>query len=176
MIESKPIGIVARLTSMLLDYFFITIFTMIVGFMIMGFAVLAGSLDLFSANSDNILICLIFLFLIYFIKDIVKGKSVAKRIFGFIVVDNKTGEIANPIRLSARNITLILWPIEVIFSIISPQRRIGDYVAGTKLIYDNHTLKTEASFGKITMAILMGIMCLGISILGLWLLSLVYER
>ena len=97
------------------------------------------------------------IFSIYLNKDGIKGKSPAKRILGLIIVDNKTGEIANPIKSVVRNITLIFWPIEVIFSIFSPERRIGDYIAGTKVILDDKTLKTELKVGQIIFSLIIGI-------------------
>ncbi|MCL6220516.1 RDD family protein [Zunongwangia pacifica] len=96
------------------------------------------------------------IFSAYFNKDAIKGKSPAKRILGLIIVDNKTGEIANPIKSVIRNITLVFWPIEVIFSLISPNRRIGDFIAGTKVIPDNQTLKTELKIGDIIIALIIG--------------------
>ena len=97
------------------------------------------------------------IFSIYFNKDAIKGKSPAKRILGHIIVDNKTGEIANPIKSVIRNITLVFWPIEVIFSLFSPERRIGDYIAGTKVISDEKTLKTELKVGQIIISLIIGI-------------------
>ncbi len=102
----------------------------------------------------------VLVFSIYFNKDAIKGRSPAKRMLGFIIIDNKTGKIANPIQSVIRNLTIILWPIEVIFSIFSPQRRMGDFIAGTKVIDDNKTLETELKTGQIIIAIIIGILFL----------------
>ena len=96
------------------------------------------------------------IFSIYFNKDAIKGKSPAKRILGLVIVNDRTGEVADPIRLVIRNITLVFWPIEVIFSIFSPERRIGDFIAGTKVITDNKELKAELKVGQIIIAMLIG--------------------
>ena len=49
---------------------------------------------------------------------------------------------------------------EVIFSLFSPERRIGDYLAGTKVVSDNNSLKSELKIGQILVAIIIGIIFL----------------
>ena len=73
---------------------------------------------------------------IYFNKDIIGGKSIAKRIMGFRIVKLHDHNPASEFQLFIRNILIPLWPIEVIMSIISPSRKIGDFLAGTILIKD----------------------------------------
>lgn len=70
---------------------------------------------------------------IYLNKDIANGKSLSKRILGLVVIDYKTGEPASEFKCFLRNITIIFWPIEVIVSLFSPNRRLGDFIANTKL-------------------------------------------
>src|SRR5690606_22645628 len=96
------------------------------------------------------------LFSIYLNKDVINGRSPAKRIFGLITVNNKTGERANPIETCLRNITLIFWPVEVIFILISPQRRIGDYIAGTKVIDDKKNTTAKINKKQIAFSIFLG--------------------
>jgi uncharacterized RDD family membrane protein YckC len=67
-------------------------------------------------------------------KDIFKGQSVGKRIHGFKVVDYLTNESPSDFKLMIRNITLAIWPIDVVFALINPNRRLGDFIAGTKVI------------------------------------------
>ena len=45
----------------------------------------------------------------------------------------------------------------MIFSLFSPERRIGDYIAGTKVINDNKTLKSDLKSGQILIALLIGV-------------------
>lgn len=71
---------------------------------------------------------------LYFCKDCIKGRSIAKRIFKLQVVNNKTNEVASPLRCFIRNITCVLWPIELIFALTNTSRRLGDRIAGTKLV------------------------------------------
>jgi hypothetical protein len=76
-------------------------------------------------------------FSLYFNKDIYLGRILSKRIFKFQVVNFKTNKAANPLRCFIRNSTILFWPIEVLVALINNERRIGDYLAGTKLaIYD----------------------------------------
>jgi uncharacterized RDD family membrane protein YckC len=67
-------------------------------------------------------------------KDYFNGKSIAKRKFGYQIIDIKTGRPANEIQCVLRNSTLIIWPIEVLVSLFSPYKRLGDLIAATKLI------------------------------------------
>lgn len=97
----------------------------------------------------------IFAFSLYFNKDIYLGRSIAKRIIKLQIVDIKTNKPANPIRCFVRNLTLILWPIEVIVGLINNERRIGDFIAGTKLTtYDPEHHKGKANWALIIIAII----------------------
>ncbi|SDF29797.1 RDD family protein [Ulvibacter litoralis] len=74
-------------------------------------------------------------FFIYLNKDFFKSKSPGKRILGYQVIDRKTNNPANELQCFIRNLTIcVAWPIEVIVSLISPERRIGDFLANTKVI------------------------------------------
>src|SRR4249920_2539695 len=73
------------------------------------------------------------LFVIYFCKDCIGGRSPAKRILKLVVVDNKTNEPATPLQSLIRNLFVLIWPIEVCVAFFNQKRRIGDRVAGTKL-------------------------------------------
>lgn len=160
--KNKNLGI--RLASMILDHFIMTFGIVIIGFILVGIGYLIIGNPTESDLPEWFVIFPIFLGLIifsaYFNKDAVKGKSPAKRLLGLIIVDNKTGEIANPIKSVIRNTTLIFWPIEVIFTLFSPERRIGDYIAGTKVISDDKTLETELKIGQIIFALIIGILFL----------------
>lgn len=89
----------------------------------------------------------IFAFSLYFNKDIYMGRSLAKRILKLQVVDIKTGLPANALKCFLRNLTIILWPIEVIVALLNNQRRIGDFIAGTKLTpYDPEVHKGQPNW------------------------------
>jgi uncharacterized RDD family membrane protein YckC len=76
----------------------------------------------------------ILIFIVYFNKDFFRAKSPAKRIIGLQVVDNSTGEIASRLKCFIRNLTCILWPLEIFVTLFSKQRRIGDLIANTKVV------------------------------------------
>lgn len=76
-------------------------------------------------------------FALYFCKDSIRGKSIGKHLSKLQVVDNKTDQIASPLRCFLRNLFCILFPLELIATLINPNRRIGDFVTGTKLVNYN---------------------------------------
>jgi uncharacterized RDD family membrane protein YckC len=66
-------------------------------------------------------------------KDIFSGQSVVHRLLGFQVVDYKTNKKASKVKYMLRNITAPLWPIEAIFLLTNPKRRLVDFIAGTNI-------------------------------------------
>lgn len=67
-------------------------------------------------------------------KDFYNGQSVVHRILGYKVVQVRTLNTASILQCMLRNITMPIWPIEGLVVLISPKRRLGDFIAGTKLI------------------------------------------
>ncbi|MBS1681679.1 MAG: RDD family protein [Bacteroidetes bacterium] len=78
----------------------------------------------------------IVIFSIFLNKDIYFGKSIGKNFIGLRVVSARTGNPASPIQCSLRNLFVLLWPLEALMLFFSPKRRIGDFVAGTKVQED----------------------------------------
>lgn len=127
-----------RLVTMLVDHVTMTfvIFVLEAPAMAMNFIHLAHARPAL-AQAFHIGIYDLFCFSLYFNKDIFLGRSIAKRILGFQVVNHRTGLAAGPLRCLVRNLTIMLWPIEVIAALVNSNRRIGDYIAGTRLeVYD----------------------------------------
>jgi uncharacterized RDD family membrane protein YckC len=138
-IDSKQISVGLRLGTMILDHFFMTIVAMVffIPSMISGFS------DAFNVSHEQtnpnfmggpLGIIGLFGFALYFCKDVINGRSIAKRILKLQIVDNATGQVASPIKCFVRNILCVLWPIEVIVAMTNPSRRLGDRIAGTKLV------------------------------------------
>ncbi len=101
----------------------------------------------------------IFAFSLYFNKDIYLGRSPAKRILKLQIVDIKTNRPANPLKCLVRNLTLVLWPIEAIVGLINNERRIGDFIAGTKLTtYDPEQHKDSANWTLIAISIIVSML------------------
>ena len=120
-----------RIASMLLDH-------ILMCFLIAPIAILVFVVILsIGQNMDNwIGVSLMFFpFFIYLNKDFLNGKSVAKRIMGYKVVDRKSEKTASELQCFIRNLLIcLIWPIEVLVGLISPERRIGDFLANTKVI------------------------------------------
>jgi|SRR5580658_992930 uncharacterized RDD family membrane protein YckC len=144
--ESASIGVGLRLGTMLLDHFFMTVIAMV--FFIPGF--ISNIYGAFNSSSGGPTPDFLdgfygyvaaFGFALYFCKDIFNGRSIAKRILGLQVVNNSTGKVASPIRCFVRNITCVLWPIEGIVAIVNTSRRLGDRLAGTRLVKFDPSVK-----------------------------------
>lgn len=149
-----------RIGSMLLDHIAMTFIAMIffIPGMISGFSTdfevsqEQTSPDIFGGLSYLGLIG----FALYFCKDCINGRSIAKRALKLQVVENKSGNVAPPIKCFVRNIFCILWPIEVIVTLASPSRRIGDMVAGTRVVPFNPELEQpKINYGQIGLSIII---------------------
>jgi hypothetical protein len=105
-------------------------FPLLIPYMLLS--IKAGILD------DDINLASLVPFSILFIalinKDIFGGQSVVHRLLGYQVVMAKTNKPAGMVRCMLRNISVPLWPAELIFILFYPKRRLGDFIAGTKLI------------------------------------------
>jgi uncharacterized RDD family membrane protein YckC len=69
-----------------------------------------------------------------FSKDFFSGQSIVNRLWGYQVIDIYTGTPPTPFKSMLRNLTAPLIPFELLLTIINPERRLGDFIAGTKLI------------------------------------------
>lgn len=69
-----------------------------------------------------------------FNKDFFNGQSVVHRKLGYKVLDKGTKETASRVQCFVRNLTGVIWPIEVVFVLVNPQRRLGDILAQTMLV------------------------------------------
>jgi len=120
-----------RVSSMLLDHIIMTI--VLVPPLILLMILMTSKVVEFN---DNVLdLGFYFVMFLYINKDFFRAKSPAKRFLGYQVVDNKTEAPASEFQCFVRNLTLAIgWPLEVIVGLINPQRRIGDYIANTKVI------------------------------------------
>ena len=66
----------------------------------------------------------------YLNKDFLQGRSPAKRILGLHLYQ-ATDIPANELRAFLRNVTFMLWPVEVLLLALGIQKRLGDYIADT---------------------------------------------
>ena len=118
-IDNKQISVGTRLGTMILDHFFMTMIAMV--FFIPG--MISGFSDAFKVSHEQtnpnfmggtLGYIGMFGFALYFCKDIINGRSIAKRILKLQVVDNSTGQPASPLKCFVRNLLCVLWPLEVI--------------------------------------------------------------
>jgi len=86
------------------------------------------------APLGDFLLIFVFYFSIWTIKDSFNGRSIGKRIMRLQVVQSETNLAASPLRCFVRNLSLLLWPIEMIVILVRPGRRMGDFIANTKIV------------------------------------------
>jgi uncharacterized RDD family membrane protein YckC len=167
-IDNRPISVGTRLGAMLLDHFFMTMIAMVffIPTMISGFSdafTVSHEQPDFNFMEGTMKYIGFFGFALYFCKDIINGRSIAKRILKLQVVDNKTGQVATPLQCFVRNIFCVLWIVEVIVAMTNTSRRIGDRVAGTKLVYFDAALEQpKFNIGKTILPVIIsyGLMAL----------------
>lgn len=94
---------------------------------------------------------------LYFCKDCINGQSFAKRRLGFVVVDNDTNQVASPMKCFIRDIFCIIFPIEVLVAWTNTSRRIGDLVAGTKLVKvtDSNIKSNPLKIGQVILCVIL---------------------
>ncbi len=129
-----------RISSMLLDHMYMSIVTVPP----LGLLMILMTTGILKFSDQLLRIGYLSMFFIYLNKDFFKAKSPAKRILGYQVINRKNGERANELQCFIRNLTIcVIWPLEVIIGLINPERRIGDFLANTKVIKsDKEKLKT----------------------------------
>jgi uncharacterized RDD family membrane protein YckC len=140
-----------RLVSMMLDHGIMTIIIFLLEVPIMVFRILSLAHAKVPLPGPFLRLSLydVVIFSLFFNKDLFLGQSIGKRILGFQVFNNKTGEPAAPLRCLVRNFTCLLWPVEVVATLVNKERRVGDYIAGTRLgLYDS---RVEARPSRIAM-------------------------
>jgi uncharacterized RDD family membrane protein YckC len=69
------------------------------------------------------------------LRDLYQGRSVGKRICNLVVIDSNDGKVASAVQSVVRNITILIWPVEIIFLIFRKDgRRIGDHLAKSTVV------------------------------------------
>ena len=75
----------------------------------------------------------------YLNKGFLQGRSPAKRLLGLQLQD-ANGASANELRAFLRNVTAMIWPLEVLIVVAGGQKRLSDYLAGTQVVASATTL------------------------------------
>jgi uncharacterized RDD family membrane protein YckC len=116
-----------RLVAMIIDFAIIMLISQVFVFM--------------SFIEQNYLMKITFsiMFSLFLCRDNLNGQSLGKRLMKIQVVDNSTMQTVTSFKYILRNLFLCVWPIELLLVLINGDRRLGDYVAKTKII-----INTEA--------------------------------
>ncbi|GAA4329186.1 RDD family protein [Flaviaesturariibacter amylovorans] len=141
MYPGRP-SIVIRLVSIILDYLFVTILfaTVIVLF---RKDLLADPKLLMQPKDDATRMFAWGMILVFMLKDTIGGRSLAKRMLGLHIIDNKGGYRAQAVQCFVRNIPIMVWFVEVVVLLFSPDRRLGDLMGGTRVVTDEYLHEQE---------------------------------
>lgn len=150
----------SRLASMLLDHF---IMSMIAALFSIPAMILTFSNAFQVSHEDrdidifggNLFYFSLVGFALYFCKDAIDARSPGKRILKTQVVNVSDELAASPIKCIVRNVFCVLWPVEIIVTFFSPSRRIGDFVAGTKVIPFEARTDHKPDFKKIGLSVIL---------------------
>ena len=122
-----------RLKSMYLDLLYIlVIFFPWIIIISLAFSFLPGKFEYLSFSISIVEGVIVVITVLN--KDLCNGRSIAKRVLGYQIIDIKTNEVASDFKCMLRNITFFIFPVEVIFTLLKNERRFGDLIAGTKVI------------------------------------------
>jgi uncharacterized RDD family membrane protein YckC len=131
MMETKEITFSNRLTLLILDPFYGSMLITLP--LILLIILFNWLLDL--GTSDTISrICLFIFVAVYLNKDIIKGKSLAKRVLGYRVVKENEEQSLSMTESFFRNLTFFIYLAEYLFAVVSPNKKIGDYLTKSKII------------------------------------------
>jgi uncharacterized RDD family membrane protein YckC len=120
-----------RISSMLLDHFLMCILIIPPAIIL---TIISENIGLKMNDGMGFFVFFLIVF-VYLNKDFFKGKSPAKRIFGYKIINQKTEKPATELQCFVRNLTIcVAWPLEVVVGFINPERRIGDFIANTKVV------------------------------------------
>lgn len=157
----KEITAKTRIKAMFLDHIVMSFIIMLLIFPFIFSGLGEGITDDSVAtpfSSDFVSVIMIFGISLYFNKDIIQGKSIAKRALKQEIVNIKSGEVASPLKCLIRNLTIAIWPIELIAVLVNPSRRIGNLIAGTKVenITEERNSKPKIDFRNLILSIVIG--------------------
>jgi len=151
-----------RISSMLLDHMIMTV-VIVPPMIVLTILATNGILEIGNGTSSLVFFFMMF---VYINKDFFNAKSPAKRILGYQVINRKTEKPASELQCFVRNLTIaVAWPIEAIVGLINPERRIGDFLANTKVVVsEKEKLRTIwTDFKSKTLKLnLIGILIIGV--------------
>ncbi len=132
---------ISRVIAFLIDHFIITFLFVALIFMVLD----SSATNIENLNDLPLIILYIVLawFVFYFGKDTLRGRSPGKWFVGIMVRDEKDfNRTPSPGRLFIRNTLLIIWFIEFVMLVASPEKkRLGDTIAKTVVLKNPVTPK-----------------------------------
>lgn len=110
-------------------------------------------------------------------KDVLNGRSLGKRMAGLQIIEIRTHKKASRFKCVLRNILVFFFVGEIAISLFSPERKLGDWMAGTKLVVLDKVpfseIKNEfKAYDKITLLKTFSLVFLT-SLLSIYLITLV---
>lgn len=160
--NTNPVNIGTRLAAMVLDH---VIMSVLIGFAVAPFTMTTATTGVSGKlptpaellGTGPALYAMLIGMSVYLCKDCIGGRSIAKRIMKQQVVDNKTNAPATPLQCLLRNFSIIFWPIEVVMVVLSPGRRLGDRLAGTKVVpFDSGVQAPATNYLQVVVCLLLG--------------------
>ena len=142
----KKASVGRRLGAFLIDHF---IFSFVFVFLFVFVLLLFGIQNRESLVLIFVIFNFVIIFLVYGFRDVIKGQSIGKRVFGIGVRDiSDNFAVPSVSRLFLRQIFSFIWPIEFLVLIFSSEnRKIGDQIAGTGVYnlreYEDFVLYTK---------------------------------
>lgn len=124
----RGVNVIRRIGSGVIDMIWIGIIGYILSTIIIGSSPFSG---------DNLYLSAAVFYALFLIKDNLGGVSPGKRMMKIRILDHKTLEPAVWWKKPVRNLTVlisILGLVEILVALFKPNRRIGDYLAGTELV------------------------------------------
>jgi len=155
----KRLNILPRFRSAVIDQLGMTLILMVVGSPMFVYAVYETVRNgRPPSNADNlwILIYASFSYSIYINKDVFFARSIGKRICALQVIDRKRNEPASPLQCMVRNITFLVWPLEIIILLVTRNRRLGDLIANTEIVQYRQTTDAKFSWPQVLASISIG--------------------
>ncbi|RYY97991.1 MAG: hypothetical protein EOO11_09335 [Chitinophagaceae bacterium] len=148
MYPGKP-GVGIRLASIIIDYIIVSIlFTAVI--LVFRKDLLARPDLLMQPKDDETKILAFGMVLVFMLKDSFGARSLAKRMLGLYIIDNKSGTRAQGVQCFVRNIPVMIWFVEVVVLLLSPDRRIGDLIGGTRVVTEGYLLEQERMNGLLS--------------------------
>jgi uncharacterized RDD family membrane protein YckC len=74
---------------------------------------------------------------VYIGKDVIMPHSIGKRVMKLVLTSARDQNSLRSYQLLLRNVTFIIWPVEILIELIKPESRIGDLIARTKVSENN---------------------------------------